>query len=121
MTEAELLAGITDALTIAGWRWMHIIRSDGVTQGHSGWVDVTAVHPTRALLLLWELKGDGGVLSHEQVGWIVPLATIATRVRERVIALAGPAGELVDARVLWPADYDTALALIVGKIDRWPD
>lgn len=36
MSEAELLAGLTDALTLAGWRWMHIRRSDGVTVG-PGW------------------------------------------------------------------------------------
>jgi hypothetical protein len=67
MSEDELLVGITDALTLAGWTWMHIIRSDGVTMGHSGWFDIVAAKDGR--ILLWELKGPNGQLSHEQLRW----------------------------------------------------
>lgn len=107
-TEADLLAGLTDALTIAGWTWMHIIRSDGVTQGHAGFPDLIAAHSARPFALIWELKGPGGQLTHDQFGWL--------------LALKGATG--VDARVVRPADYDHALAVIIGGAyprDVFPD
>lgn len=97
MTEDELLQGITDALTIAGWTWTHIIRSDGVTQGHAGLPDILAGHEARPFLLAWELKGDGGQPTHDQLRWL--------------LALRGAAG--VDARVIRPGDYDHALEVII--------
>lgn len=97
MTEADLLEGITDALTITGWTWMHIIRSDGVTQGHAGFVDLIAGHEARPFVLAWELKGPDGRISLEQFRWIA--------------ALRGAAG--IDVRVIRPADYDRALDVIV--------
>jgi hypothetical protein len=105
MTEDELLAGVTDALTMAGWRWTHPRRSDlALMQGDPGLPDIIAVHPTRGIFLAWELKGTGGRPSASQVEWIAGLA--APRVR-------------VDARILYPTDYDRALALIVGDAEQF--
>lgn len=115
MTEDELYAGITEALTLAGWRWMHIIRSDGVMTGTgaSGWPDLVAVHDRRAHLLIWELKAARGQATADQWAWIGPLAVVATKLS------GAPAGYAhFDARVLYPADYDAALSYIVGKTDR---
>lgn len=97
MTEDELLAGIVDALGLCGWRWMHIIRSDGVTAGSSGWPDIVAVHPDRDVVLAWELKGERTPVTGDQAAWLVGL-------RDR----------RVDARLVRPIDYDAALQVIAG-------
>jgi hypothetical protein len=103
MTEDELLQGITQALTLAGWRWTHIINSRGVTMGDPGLPDIIAVHPNRpGRVLCWELKGqnsrgDNGRPTYDQVAWIAGLD-----------ASAG-----VDARFIYPADYDQALRDII--------
>lgn len=99
MTEAELLEGITDALTIAGWRWTHIRRSDGVTQGFAGLPDVIAASPTRNVVLAWELKTDRGSVDLDQLAWM--------------LALDGPG---VDARIIRPPMYDAALQVIVRGV-----
>lgn len=98
MTEDELLLGITEALTIAGWRWTHIRRSDGVTVGNAGLPDIIAVHPDRDEVLAWELKSERGQLTPDQFGWI-----------------AGMNRRTIDARVIKPRDYDDALNVILGR------
>lgn len=98
MTEAELLAGITEALELSGWLWTHIRRSDGVTMGDAGLPDVIAVHPTRGLVLAWELKSARGSATLDQAAWLAGFRRAQT----------------VDARIVRPADYDDALAVIVG-------
>lgn len=110
MSEDELLQGLTEALTLCGWRWMHIIRSDGVTAGSAGWPDLVAVHPDRDVVLAWELKGERGVVSGDQAAWLVGL-------RDRQ----------VDARLVRPMDYDAALRVITAPggrnldpRDHWP-
>jgi len=107
VTEDELMSGITGALELAGWRWMHIIASHGVTQGDVGWPDIIAVHPSRerAPILAWELKGDGGRPSGDQVAWIAALFAVGDRYEPAPI----------DARMLYPDDYDRALDLILGR------
>lgn len=97
MTEAELLAGITEALELAGWTWTHIRRSDGITIGRPGLPDIIATHDNRALLLAWELKTTRGVVSVDQLRWLYALGT----------------DERVDARIIRPADYDAALEVII--------
>ena len=97
MTEDELLAGITEALTFGGWRWTHILRSDGVTMGSPGLPDIIAAHPDRPWALAWELKTQRGVVSPDQLGWL--------------LAFRGSSG--VDARIIRTADYDRALAVIL--------
>jgi hypothetical protein len=68
MTEDELLTAIGDALSLTGRRWMHIRRSDqAVSMGTRGFPDVVAV--VGDTLLLWELKGETGVRTPEQVWW----------------------------------------------------
>lgn len=105
MTEDELLEGVTMALTLGGWRWTHPRRSDlAQTMGAPGLPDIIAVHPTRGLVLAWELKGSDGRPTGDQVAWISAMAKPEVR---------------VDARVLYPLDYDRALELIVGKVDAF--
>lgn len=99
MTEAELLAGITEALELAGWRWTHIRRSDGVTMGDSGLPDIIATHPHRDVVLAWELKGDRGTVTGDQAAW-----------------LANMRGRQVDARLVRPSDYDEALQVILASL-----
>lgn len=96
MTEDELLDGITEALTLAGWRWTHIRRSDTITMGSSGLPDIIAAHVMRDDVLAWELKSAHGQLTPDQLGWLIVL------------------GSKVDARVIRPADYDKALEVIIG-------
>lgn len=100
MTEDELLAGITEALTFSGWRWTHIRRSDGVTQGMAGLPDVIAARGDRELVLAWELKSARGVVSADQLAWL--------------FALRSPS---VDARIIRPRDYDAALDVILRGVD----
>lgn len=106
MTEAELLLGITEALTYAGWRWTHIRRSDGVTVGHQGLPDIIACHPERSVVLAWELKSDHGVVMPDQMAWLLGLRN-----------------QCVDGRVIRPVDYDAALDVILRYVDpkevRW--
>lgn len=124
MTEDELFAGITDALTLSGWRWIHTIRSDGVCQGTGarGFPDLFAVHPTRSQVIAWELKGDDGRPTSDQWAWIGPLAVTSTL----LVELAGfsmhteNAPVRFDARIVFPADYDHALDFVLGRIDRFP-
>lgn len=100
MTEDDLLAGITEALTYGGWRWTHIRRSDGVTVGATGLPDIIACHPDRSVVLAWELKSKHGVVMPDQMAWL--------------LGLRGPQ---VDARIVRPADYDAALAVILRGVD----
>jgi len=107
MTEDELLTGLTDALTLAGWTWTHIIRSDGVTMGHAGLPDVLAGHEAVPFVLAWELKAESGRLTAEQFRW--------------AIALRGSPS--IDVRVIRPSDYDQALEVIIRRRDPrdvWP-
>lgn len=112
MSEDELFIGLTQALTLAGWRWYHVIRSDGVSMGTGavGFPDLFAVHPTRSQAFVWELKGTGGQPTIDQWAWIGPLAVVATLVDK-------PA--TFDARIVGPADYDAALHFILGKTERF--
>lgn len=98
-TEDEMLEGITQALTLAGWRWTHARRSDqAAMMGDAGVPDIVAVHPIWGLILAWELKGPGGRPTGDQVAWIAALAPHPS----------------VDARIIYPADYDSALRVVLG-------
>lgn len=99
MTEDELQTGLIEALTIAGWRWTHIRRSDGVTMGSPGLPDLIACHPDRELVLAWELKDATRQATPDQAAW-----------------LTGMAARPIDARLIRPADYDDALAVIVAGL-----
>lgn len=96
MTEDQLQTGLIEALELGGWRWTHIRRSDGVTMGSPGLPDLLACHPDRDLVLAWELKDDRRQATPDQAAWLIGM-------RDRV----------VDARLIRPADYDTALAVIL--------
>lgn len=68
MTEDELLAGITDAATFLGWRWMHVRRSDlAIVQGHQGFPDLVLARDGDVVFA--ELKTELGNLTPEQVAW----------------------------------------------------
>ena len=99
MTEDELLSGITDALTLSGWTWTHILRSDGVTMGHAGLPDVLA--GKGGIVLAWELKTETGTPSHDQLRWL--------------LALGGHPINL-DARIIRPSMYDAALRVILEGV-----
>lgn len=101
MTEDELLEGITQAMTLVGWRWTHIRRSDTITMGMSGLPDIIAGDVTRKIVVAWELKSQTGVVSGDQWGWL------------NVLRVAPG----VDARVIRPSDYDAALSVIIGGKD----
>lgn len=97
MTEDELLEGITDALTLAGWRWFHIRRSDRAqVMGMQGWPDVFAVHAARRIQLGLELKTEDGRLDFEQGQWLHGL---------------NQAG--LSCVVIRPSDYDRILRVIL--------
>lgn len=103
MTEEELLLGITLALTLGGWTWMHIIRSDGVTAGQAGFPDIIAAHDAVPFGLAWELKSATGSLTPDQLRWQVALRSV----------------RWLDTRTIRPAQYDEALEVIIHK--RYPD
>lgn len=106
MTEDELLEGLTDALTLAGWRWFHVRRSDrALVQGFQGWPDIFAVHPTRRIQIAMELKAEDGQASPDQLGWIAALRA------------AG-----LDCLVIRPGDYDRMLRVILdGRLTTLGD
>lgn len=94
MTEDDLLVAITDALTLTGWRWSHVRRSDrALSMGYPGLPDVLAIRGKR--VLAWELKSARGRVTDPQRLWL--------EVWERVGA---------DARVIRPIDLDAVLELI---------
>jgi hypothetical protein len=100
MTEDELLAGVTEALTYGGWRWRHARRDDlALVMGDPGLPDLVAVHLHRGIVLTWELKAARGVLAAEQAAWLGGFARAT----------------MIDSRVIRPADYDDALAIILGR------
>jgi hypothetical protein len=99
MSEAELLAGLTEALELCGWTWTHIRRSDGVTMGDSGLPDIIACNGPTPIVLAWELKSAFGQPSAEQLSWLLGFRV-----------------EGVDVRIIRPTDYDAALKVITGAL-----
>lgn len=107
MTEDELLTGLVEAMTLAGWRWTHARRSDkALMMGSAGLPDILAIPPMhRGPVLAIETKSAGGRLSEDQATWMVRLLQ------------AG-----VTAAVVRPDDYDRALELILAGVsdrDAW--
>lgn len=99
MTEDELLEGVTDALTMGGWLWTHARRSDlALMQGSPGVPDLFAVHGELGRLLAMEIKGDHGQPTPDQSRWLVALARAH-----------------VDARLVYPDQYDALLVELVGE------
>lgn len=100
MTEDELLTGLTEAMTLSGWRWRHARRDDlAKVQGYSGLPDLIAVSRTRHAMIAWELKAEAGVVSIDQGEWIASFRQVRT----------------VHAGILRPADYESALGVILGR------
>lgn len=80
-SEDQLLATVTEALTLRGWRWTHSRRSDRAQlMGHKGFPDLIAIRGER--LLLAELKTEAGRLSPEQKAWLGAFETAAYRHRD---------------------------------------
>jgi len=104
-TEDDLLAGVADALTLGRWDWTHARRSDLATlMGTPGVPDIIAVHE-RGTLLALELKSDHGSPTADQLRWITRLAR----------------AQAVDARVVYPDQYDALLVELVGdQLQRPP-
>ena len=98
MTEDELLLGLTGAMDLAGWTWTHIRDSKAARlMGSTGVPDLLAVNEGRRVLLAWELKSATGQPTYEQVAWLRGLKAVRS----------------VDARIIRPAEYDQALAIIL--------
>ena len=98
MREEELLEGVTDALTVGGWRWTHARRSDlALLQGTPGVPDLFAVHHELARFLALEIKAEHGSPTFDQTAWLVALSRAH-----------------VDARLVYPADYDALIVELVG-------
>ncbi len=103
MREDDLLEGITEVLELGGWRWTHTRRSDlAVMQGTPGVPDLFAVRSAADAgrgghFLALELKSDHGQPTAAQSGWLVDLAR------------AG-----IDARLVYPEDYDALIVELVG-------
>jgi hypothetical protein len=109
MTEDELLSGLTDALTLSGWWWMHVRRSDqAIIQGMQGWPDIFAIHPLRGVALAWELKSQTGQATPEQHAWLHAF---------RAMNLADRVTHPVDVRLVRPSEYDAALMFVLRG--RW--
>jgi hypothetical protein len=99
MTEDQLVAGVLDALALAGWHAWHVRRSDrGLWMGQRGWPDITALPPRLGgPLLVLECKAERGALSPDQARWL---------------ALLHRAG--ITTAVLRPDRYDRAIRLILA-------
>jgi hypothetical protein len=98
MNERELQRTVTEALTLYGWRWLHMKPArtpDGKyltrQDGHPGFPDLVAVRG--GVLRFDELKGDGGRPSAEQQEWAAALSRV-TEVRHGFV---------------WPRDLDALL------------
>lgn len=99
MTEDELLLGVTDALTIAGWTWTHARRSDQARlMGQPGVPDIIAVSEHRRTMLAWELKTANGTPTYDQVAWLRALRAVRA----------------IDARIVRPSDYDAVVQTILS-------
>ena len=99
MTEDDLLLGLTDALTIAGWQWTHVRRSDEAKlMGATGVPDILAVSEHRRTMLAWELKSEKGQPTYGQLAWLRGLQAVRR----------------LDAQIIRPADYDRALSVILN-------
>lgn len=96
MSEDELLAAITEALTLFGWRWTHSRRSDkAIVMGHPGVPDIIAVRRGRVKFI--ELKTEKGQLTQEQWAWLHETE---------------PNGFAVAWHLWRPSDLDAALVLL---------
>lgn len=98
MSEDELLEGITDALTVGGWLWHHLRRSDlALQQGRSGWPDIVALHPERGEVFVAELKAQRGRLEPAQQEWLDAFSACG-----------------IPGVVIRPGDYDRTWRFLVG-------
>ena len=74
MSEDDLLAEVAQLLTLGGWRWHHMRRSDlGQPMGDPGFPDIIAVRG--GVLLAIELKAAKGRLEVGQREWLDDIAS----------------------------------------------
>jgi len=93
-----MLRGILDTMAGTGWWAHHVRRMDmAIAAGDTGFPDIVAAHPGRGRLLVLELKSGTGSYRPGQREWLAAFLA------------AG-----VDARTVWPADYDALIAEIAG-------
>lgn len=69
-SEDELLVVVETELTLRGWRWHHVRRSDrAISQGDPGWPDIVAIRRER--IVVAELKRQqGGHWEPGQRDWL---------------------------------------------------
>jgi len=81
MTETQFASAVEDLLERCHWKWCHFrparVLKHGIEtwvtplSGHKGLPDYIATKNGR--LLIFELKGDTGKISPDQMGWLNPL------------------------------------------------
>lgn len=95
-SEQELLADVATRLTLGGWRWHHVRRSDRAEQmGDPGFPDIIAVHPGRGRLVVAELKAARGRYEAGQREW-----------------LAGFEGAVAETYTWRPSDLDKVVEVL---------
>jgi hypothetical protein len=101
MTEDQLVHGLADAMSLSGWHWWHVRRSDrALWMGTKGWPDLTALPPRlNGPLLVIEAKSAHGVVTPEQGRWL---------------ALLHRTG--ITTAVIRPNRYDRAIHLILDGL-----
>lgn len=108
-TERDLQASLIAIAQAYGWRHWH---DNDSRRNQGGWPDLALWHPLRAkrniwpALCLWELKSGKGRIRPEQRDTMAALVDIAA-----------VSGGLIDARIIWPADYDECVALLAWRND----
>jgi hypothetical protein len=74
-SEDDLLADVAQRLTLGGWRWHHIRRTDlGLQMGDPGFPDLIATR--RDQLLVVELKGPRGSYEPGQTDWLAGFVAV---------------------------------------------
>lgn len=69
MSEEELQLHVNIELTVNGWLWHHVRRSDRAQQqGGNGWPDIVAIRGSRVVVA--ELKTAKGRIEWAQQGWL---------------------------------------------------
>lgn len=116
-SEDELLTTVAEALTLAGWLWTHVRRSDRAqTMGTAGWPDIFAVHPTRHLALALELKAHRGSITDGQGHWMrslnavgIPAAIVNPDNLDSILAVIIDSAKVIDSPTLDREDVAKAL------------
>ena len=96
-SEDDLLTAITEALTLLGYRWHHVRRSDkALPMGHAGFPDICAAR--NGVVWFIELKKEGENPTQDQWAWLVSIQPRRTVEDDHL-----------KMRIWRPSDLDAAL------------